>query len=305
MAPMRKKATGPSKVGAVRAGADSKSSASKRKKDKDLQDDDQYFSRAVGKAFLLLNNLNGAKAPVALSEITSSIGLSKSSSFRLLHTLERLKYIQQAADGRYTIAASSWVTPSMQVANMLEHSSLAPATALHEEFQETVSIAVLYTNHIEVVRVLESSFVVRMANTVGRILPPHASSMGKAIAAFQAEDVRKKLLVSYGLARFTSTTITDESSLLKEFDRIRKDNYAHEAEESTPDGCCFGAPIFLDGPYAVAAISISMPKSRVPQGEKREHMLNKLREAAQAISAELLIAVDERFEQRLEPPSKH
>jgi DNA-binding IclR family transcriptional regulator len=304
MAKILKKTSSPSKAASRPAVVAMVSTSEKKKKKFDLQDDDQYFSRAVGKAFLLLNNLNGSKSPVSLSEISSSIGLSKSSSFRLLHTLERLKYINQSEDGRYTIAASSWVTPSMQVANMLEHSSLAPAMALHDEFRETVSVSVLFTNHIEVVRVFESTYIVRMANTVGRILPPHASSMGKAITAFQTEDVCRKLLLSYGLARFTPTTITDEAILMKEFDGIRKDKFAQEAEESTPDGCCFGAPIFLGGPSAVAAISISMPKSRVPLEEGRIHMITRLQEAAKAISIELSTAVDEQFEQSHEPSQK-
>ena len=303
MATTRKRSVSPLNANAARHAGAGKTPPSMPKR-KPKPRDDQYFSRAVDKAFLVLNTLNGAESPVSLNQITSSIGLSKSSSFRLLHTLERLKYINQDAAGRYTIAESSWVTPSMQVANLLSQSALQAATALHDEFQETVSIAVLFANHIEVVRVLESNYVVRMANTVGRILPPHASSMGKAITAFQPDEVCRKLLLSYGLIRFTASTITDEPSLAKELDQIRKDRFAHEGEESTPDGCCFGAPIFLDGPWAVAAISVSMPKSRLPEGEARTNMVAKLQAAAKAITAELRAAVKDRLHPRPEPPRK-
>ena len=299
----RKRSVAPIHANAARhAGAGKSSPAPLKRKPK--PSDDQYFSRAVDKAFLLLNTLNEAPSPVSLNQITSSIGLSKSSSFRLLHTLEQLKYINQAEDGRYTIAESSWVTPSMQVANLLSRSTLPAATAFYDAFQETVSIAVLFANHIEVVRVLESTYVVRMANTVGRILPPHASSMGKAITAFQPDEVCRKLLLSYGLVRFTASTITDEPRLARELEQIRKDRFAHEAEESTPDGCCFGAPIFLDGPWAVAAISVSLPKSRLPTGEARANMVIKLQAAAQAITAELRTSFKDRLHSRPEHPQK-
>jgi DNA-binding IclR family transcriptional regulator len=254
---------------------------------KQEEDDDPYFSRAVGKAFLMLDLLNSSATPVSLPDIAVHVQLTKSSSFRLLRTLQQLKYVQQDESSRYFIASNSWVTSSMQVANAILRMDLRTAQALHDEFHETISIAVLFNNHIEVVRVFESTFVVRMANTVGRILPPHASSLGKAITAFQSEETRRNLLLSYGLVRFTQATITDEVALRKELERIRKNHYAYEGEESTPDGCCFGAPIFLEGTSAIAAISISVPKSRLPVGTERENMIAKVQATAKALTHEL------------------
>ena len=257
------------------------------RKRKDEEEEDPYFSRAVGKAFLMLDILNGSATPISLPDIAARVGLTKSSSFRLLRTLQQLKCVQQDTEARYFIVSNSWITSSMQVANALLQMDLRAAKQLHDEFQETISIAVLFTNHIEVVRVFESTFVVRMANTVGRILPPHASSLGKAITAFQTEEVRRNLLLSYGMVRFTPSTITDDLLLRKELERIRENGCAFESEESTPDGCCFGAPIFLEGPSAIAAISISVPKSRLPTGAEREHMIARLQAAAQALTGAL------------------
>ena len=269
-------------------------SASKRVKAaprKPVDDEEPYFSRAVGKAFLMLDLLNNARSSVSLPEIAAGVGLTKSSSFRLLRTLQHLNFVQQDASARYHIAGNSWVTTSMQVANAILRMDLSAAHALHAETQETISIAVLFTNHIEVVWVLESTFVVRMANTVGRILPPHASSLGKAITAFQTEDIRRKLLLSYGLNRFTQATITDEVALRKELEQTRELLYSYEGEESTPDGCCFGAPIFLNGPSAAAAISLSVPKSRLPVGGDRDHLIHRLQATAKSLSKELKTVV--------------
>ena len=266
----------------------------------DESEESQYFSRAVSKAFYILNFLNLSQEPVALNEMASRAGLTKTSCFRLLHTLERLRYIAQGPDSRYSIAESNWGSPSTQIANALLRSSQPIARALSEACGESVSIAVLFTNHIEVVQSFESSRVLRMANTVGRILPPHASSLGKAIAAFQPEAVRRKLLVSYGLQRFTPNTITDESKLREEFKKIRKQQYAYEGEESTWDGCCFGAPIFIgyagEHDAAVAAISVSMPKSRKPaEGFFHEIFMEQLFLASGKLSKELRIALLERM----------
>ncbi len=266
----------------------------------DETEEGQYFSRAVSKAFYILNFLNLSQEPVSLNEMAARAGLTKTSCFRLLHTLERLRYIAQGPDSRYSIAESNWGSPSAQIANALLRSSQPIARALSEACGESVSIAVLFTNHIEVVQSFESSRVLRMANTVGRILPPHASSLGKAIAAFQPEAVRRKLLVSYGLQRFTPNTITDESKLREEFKKIRKQEYAYEGEESTWDGCCFGAPIFVghagEQNPAVAAISVSMPKSRKPsEGIPHEILMEQLFTASWKLSQELRMVLLERM----------
>lgn len=253
----------------------------------DGDEENKYFSRAVGKAFAILELLKIRNQSLALKDIEEAINLTKSSAFRLLQTLEQLTYIQQRADGRYVISDRYRPDSGAQVRETLLRSEMRVMRALQEEFQETVNIAVLFTNHIEVVRVMEAQNPVRMVNTVGRILSPHASSLGKVITAFQPEDVRRRLITSYGLVRFTPATITDEILLRTEFENIRKNGIAMEREESTLEGYCFGAPIFQVGSAAVGAISISLPKSRIPAAKLRAEMIDALRKAAEIISAEL------------------
>jgi DNA-binding IclR family transcriptional regulator len=260
-------------------------------------DDDQYFSRGVAKAFQILNFMHLRDKPITLNDMSAQVELTKSSCYRLLHTLQTLNLVTQRPDGHYVLERRSWGNSSTQVAEALLRESQSAARGLNEEFRETVSIAVLFTNHIEVIQTFESSKILRMANTVGRILPPHASSLGKAITAFQAEVTSRQLLVSYGLQPITCYSITDEVLLRQELDRVRAQGYAYEGEESTPDGCCFGAPIMLGAGadrYAAAAISISMPKSRVPEGSDREHMVQRLLEAAAVIGKDLTAAVHQR-----------
>jgi DNA-binding IclR family transcriptional regulator len=251
------------------------------------QEESAYFSRSIGKAFLILNLLSRSKIPLSLSEIASLADLTKSSCFRLLFTLQTLRYLSQNEDGRFSIAADNWVNSATQVASSLPGIASESIQRLNSEFRETISLAVLFSNHIEVVHVKESPQVIRMANTVGRILPPHASSLGKAITAFQTPEIRNHLLQSYGLMRLTDATITDEALVLQEFEAIRKNGVAHEAEESTPEGCCFGCPIFLDSSSAVAAISISIPKSRLPETRTRARLLQALRAESKKISQKL------------------
>jgi len=222
---------------------------------------DRYFSRAIGNALRVLELFQQSTRPLALTQVSRQSKLPKSSVFRILRTLEIAGYLERVDGERFSLLRSS------AIANQLLTQVIATARPvmrqLSQEFRETVSLAFLFQNHIEVVAVIDSPHRVSMGNEVGGLIPPHASSLGKCISAFQEDVRREKLLRSFGLVAFTTHTIVDERALAKELELVRSQGYAKDLEESSLGGCCFGAPIFGRNGHAVAAISVSMPKMRL------------------------------------------
>ncbi|MCL5744174.1 MAG: IclR family transcriptional regulator [Acidobacteria bacterium] len=247
---------------------------------------DPYFLRAVGKALEAQEILKRSPSAVSLAEMASHLNLTKSSALRILHTLEACKYLQKKEDGRYASPENGANKVSGESVQRLIQAADGPLRELVREFRETVGLGVLFENHIEVVSVVESPELIRMGNTVGRILPPHASALGKCIAAFQSEARREKLLRSYGIVRITQNTIVDELRLKEEFERIAARGYSIDEEESTLHGHCFGAPITSPAGEVVAAISISPVLSRVPV-RGREKMIAAIQRTAREISGAL------------------
>ncbi|MDQ3348353.1 MAG: IclR family transcriptional regulator [Acidobacteriota bacterium] len=248
---------------------------------------DKYFSKVIGKALDIIALLRSSAQPLSLNELTSRIDLAKSSVFRILHTLEVSGYIERDGAGRYSVAADlrAWAPGRLRI--LLVDAAMPPIKDLSREFRETVSLAMHFENRIEVVATVESPHLIRMGNTVGRIVPPHASSLGKAIAAFQREDVRDRLIRSYGIHRFTDHTITDEVELRREFERVRAQGFSTDAEESVLEGCCFGAPILDADGHSIAAISVSSPKMRMRDEELRTRLIEATRRAADGVSRAL------------------
>jgi IclR family acetate operon transcriptional repressor len=237
----------------------------------------------VAKAFGALEVIRGSKEPMPLHFVAAQIGLSKASAMRILYTLESLGYVRKTEDG-YT--SSDRQAPD-RVVDALLQCAAEPLRKLGQATGETASLCALFENHIEVVLVVESPQLIRMANTRGRILPPHASSMGKAVTAFQAADVRERLLRSYGTARITDTTICELAAIDQELARIRQNGYAEDWGESTPGAVCFGAPILDPAGAAGAAVSVSMPRMRF-EGESQQQVLI---EAVRATAAEISTAL--------------
>jgi IclR family acetate operon transcriptional repressor len=250
---------------------------------------DRYFSRAIGNALLVLEVLQGTNSPMTLAQVTGKTRLPKSSAFRILRTLEVAGYAERVDGDRFRIGKRGpGLFPAREAAAITDAAAL-PMRQLGREFRETVSLAVLFNNHIEVVAVVDSPQHVRMANVVGGLIPPHASSLGKCITAFQADVDRDRLIRSYGVMRMTEHTITEELDLHRELELVRSRGYATDLEESALDGCCLAAPIFGPDRKVTAAVSVSMPKTRFTN---QERLITAVRDAAVDIAGNLAKAVN-------------
>jgi len=271
----------------VRSARPARTAAAEPDKDKKGRGKDQYFSRAVAKALETLEVLQTGNGPMALHEIAQRIELSKTSTFRLLRTLEASGCLAAGERGQYSLAPGIHAVVSTQTVARLLRAAIPRLRHLSRQLRETTSLAALFDNRIEVIAVVESPQPLRMSNIVGHILPPHASSLGKAITAHQTDERREKLLRSYGMYRFTEHTITDRADLDREFARAREQGYAVDLEESVADGHCFAAPIFGASGEVAAAVSLSLPKSRERDGDHRNAILAALRATAGQIAADL------------------
>src|SRR6266481_7068115 len=203
---------------------------------------DKYFSRAVSKALEVLEFLQTESNALSMNEIAQRLQLSKTSAFRLLRTLETTGYVALDGRGQYKLAPGIHAVTPTQWLGKLVRVAMPHIQALNLELTETVSLAALFENRVEVVAVVESPHDIRMSNVVGHILPPNASSLGKVITAFQAQEHRERLLRSFGTYRFTKHTITDRKDLNQEYECIRLQKYAIDREECAYDGICFCAP---------------------------------------------------------------
>jgi len=246
----------------------------------------KVVSRALAKGLEMLQLLSDDR-PRSLTELCAAIGLGKASTLRLLQTLVSTGFVSREPGGVYSARGIRAVDSADRsfVAALMEAAE-EDIQVLNSDLAETVSMAVLRDDHIRVVRTLESPQHIRMSNYPDRILAPYASSLGKAISAWQSPERLQTLLQVYGIYRTTDKTITDPILIREEMARIRERGYAREYEETVPGGCCFGAPVSAKGQPVMAAISISMPSSRLtPKMEKAAPEL--LLKAAARVSRKL------------------
>ena len=92
---------------------------------------------------------------------------------------------------------------------------------------------------------------------------------------------------SSGIYRFTDHTIVDRSELHREWERVQLQRFAVDREESVYDGVCFAVPISGESGEVNAAISVSLPKSRLRNAEHEAAIIEALTAAATQIAADL------------------
>ncbi len=230
---------------------------------------EQYYLRSIGRALEVLDCFDG-KAPLALKDISARTGLPESTLFRVLLTLEKHGYLQQAIDGCYQLAPKLRFGWLVEQANALRDRARPELERLVNRFNETASLSYLYDDRIHVLDSIETFHEIRMSNRIGRVLPPHCSAMGKAITAFQSRALADQILEVYGLSRRTDHTITDRARLFAELEEVRRTGVACDREESILGGVCFGAAIRPTGGPVVAAISLSTPVVRMTAAREEE-----------------------------------
>jgi IclR family acetate operon transcriptional repressor len=195
--------------------------------------------------------------------------------------------LNKSRDGRYYTPKHGSAKVLGRFINDMLRRALEPLQKLSLMYRETVSLAALFENHIEVIAVVESPQLIRMGNTTGQIIPPHASSLGKAIAAFQSADTRDKLIRSYGTWSFTPNTITDQIALREELERVRAQGYAEDRGETVLGGHCFGAPLLARSGFAIGAVSLSMPEMRLTEEEQIRSIIREVKQTATTIQSTL------------------
>ena len=245
-----------------------------------------YLSKAVARALDVLDAFTDRHPTLSLKEIAQLVPMPESSLFRILVTLEARGYLEQNPDGSYQLSGKVLFGRLHECAERLRQIARPYLQKLATRFDETASLAYLFVDKIQVLDTVESLQTIRFTNTPGRVLPPHCSSLGKAITAFQPLAKMERILEVYGLFRRTEKSITDRGALLAEFEEIRRSGYACDREESVPGGVCFGAPVREGDRPVVASVSLSVPVVRLTP-ERESEMIEAVRQTGREIALAL------------------
>lgn len=101
----------------------------------------------------------------------------------------------------------------------------------------------------------------------GMRVPLQTTALGKTIMAHRPRSEVESYLDRHGMPEVTEQTITDKEELFETLEEVRERGYAYDDEERVKGMRCLAAPITNQDDRAIAAVSVSGPKSRM-QGDR-------------------------------------
>jgi DNA-binding IclR family transcriptional regulator len=223
----------------------------------------KYNVEAVTKALDLLDAFSGCEE-LTLQELCGRAAMNKTRAFRLLHTLAERGYIERCLESQHYQLGARLCERASHVRRDIRQLASPFMRRLHEYFNETVNLGVLYNDEVLYIDILETSRPFRMMATIGCRMPAHLTSMGKAMLAHlcpsEAEGSGNDLMAKLQPAA--------KQALQRDLERVRRRGFALDNQENERGVACIGAAILDASGRPLAALSISGPSHRIVSGKK-------------------------------------
>ena len=243
----------------------------------------QYPIDSVDNALRVLW-LVGERTSLRLTDVSVYLGVASSTAHRVLAMLQFRGFVIQNPSTRAYEAGPALDRIAFSVLRRLDARERARPVLerLAAVTGETVHLGRLEDSDVHFIDSIESTRAVRVGSRLGRSLPAHCTSTGKALLAGLSRD---RLLVLYpdeDLDQLTAQSLSTRSALFEQLAVIEQRGYAASRGESEEGVSSLAVPI--EGRAAAPlAINVSVPTSRM-SATVRKQILAALRSAAAQVA---------------------
>ncbi|MGW0886400.1 IclR family transcriptional regulator [Streptomyces sp. NPDC002671] len=214
----------------------------------------------LDKAVQILDCFSPTEGAFRLTELSTRTGLTKTTVFRLCADLVRLGLLERDAE-RYRLGGKLFELGALVPRRHdLREAALPFLQDLFEATRETVHLGVREGHEVVYVERIHGHDALPLPSRIGGRLPLTCTGVGKALLAFSGSELTEEVLAA-PLPRLTPRSVTDPEQLRTAIEQAQVAGLAYEEEEAATGVSCIAAPVF-DGPVAVAALSVAVPRTR-------------------------------------------
>jgi DNA-binding IclR family transcriptional regulator len=243
------------------------------------------MAQTVDRAIKILDVLSNG--PKSLIDLTKYLDTHKSTTLRLLQTLEKSRYARKTDEGLWALG-TRFLEIAQDSVDSVEIRKIARThlVELEQLSGHTIHLAQLIGKELVYVDKIEGSDNVKMYSRIGKTLPIHASAIGKVIYAFLEEPKLTEISNTLIFESFSKSTITDHKNFSNHIKKIQRQEWSIDNGEFEEKMNCIAVPIFNHNGHARMGISISTLKVIANENALRE-FLPQLKETAKKISISL------------------
>ena len=219
---------------------------------------------SVANAIRLIKAFSDEEYEIGISNLAKRLGLAKSTVHRLATTLIEAGMLGQNVEtGKYRLGLVVFELGSLVRRKMDVTADAKPfLKTLAETTGETLHLAVVDRQAVLYINIIESQRAIRMGYKIGTRAPLHCTAVGKALTAFQPQEVIEAV-IARGLPACTAGTITDPEAFRRELAAVRARGYALEDEEIETGLRGIAAAVRNYSGQVIAAIGIAGPAHRM------------------------------------------
>jgi DNA-binding IclR family transcriptional regulator len=214
----------------------------------------------LDKSVLILDCFTPDGGAFRLTELSARTGLTKSTVHRLCADLVRLGLLERDAE-TYLLGGRLFELGSLVPRRRdLRETALPFLQDLFEATHETVHLGVREGHDVVYVERIHGHDALSLPSRIGGRLPLTCTGVGKALLAFSGDELTEEVLAQ-PLSRLTPHSVTDPARLRTAIEQVQVSGLAYEEQEAALGVSCIASPVF-DGPTAVAALSVAVPRAR-------------------------------------------
>lgn len=215
--------------------------------------------------------LGNSQAGLGVTELSNSLGLSKSNVSKILSTLAKKNFVMKKENNKYTLSLLMYVLSSKSYDNSSYATIKLNMKKLFSKFNETIHLGVIIDKDLFIIDKFNGTQPISITSHAGSFSPLLATSVGKAIVAFLDDDRQMAILHDYKFKAYTPNTITNIADMEKELKKIKHNGYAFDNEEKDQFVKCLGVPIIEPLTKSIiGGVSISVPSFRLTDSYKQQ-----------------------------------
>jgi DNA-binding IclR family transcriptional regulator len=213
-----------------------------------------------------------ARGPRSAANVSTELGVNRSTSLRLLQELEALGYVRRdPRSKRYAITSARFMALAAHDYATEWHEVLNPILErLRDEAGEATVLATPANGVMVYVTFFDSAHTVGVRERLGTIRPMHASALGKAWLSTLPDDALDAELGRISYSGGTPNAVRGPIELRRQVIEARERGWAVDVDESVDGGSCVAAPAAI-GDVTVGAVAISAPTARMNSAELEAH----------------------------------
>ena len=227
----------------------------------------RYTVQSVARALRLVEIVAGGPPDgLSLSQLSRTLGTSKSSTLALARTLVAFGYLRDAHPGPGYTLGTGLIRLGDIVGRQLPLGNMCRPVieGLSQDTRMTSRVAISDDGYPVFLDRVDGPGSVRFHTPLGQRELPYASAAGKAILSAMDEEGIRRMCAATGLAPRTAHTITDVDTLLDNLAVARRLGFAVDDEEDAEGVFCVGAAFFGHDGSCAGAVSVTGIKGDLP-----------------------------------------